>query len=257
MRFRSTRSAVTLVAVCFVSVLSIVAQEWKSGVDWQEPPVVTPGDGTAPPSDAVVLFDGTDLDAWDGVENWELKDGYAVVGSDVKTKQGFGDCQLHLEFATPEEVEGEGQGRGNSGLFFMDRYEVQILDSYENSTYYDGQCGAFYKQRPPMVNCCRKPGQWQTYDVIFTAPRFFKDGSLKSPAYVTVLHNGVLIQNHYELQGPTPFTEPPRYQTHSLREPIRLQYHRDAVRFRNIWVRDLMADAPTIRSTGKEAKAAG
>lgn len=237
------RIASGLATLCLLTAVAFAAQEWKSGVDWREPTIITPGDGTAPPSDAIVLFDGTNLDAWAGVENWEFKDGYGVVGSNIVSKQKFGDCQLHLEFATPEKVEGEGQGRGNSGVYFMGKYEVQILDSYDNTTYYDGQCGSLYKQHPPLVNCCRKPGEWQAYDIIFTAPRFHADGSLKSPAFVTALQNGVLVQNHYQLQGPTDYIQPPRYSRHPLRESLKLQYHNNPTRFRNIWIRDLMADA--------------
>lgn len=236
-------------SLCAMVAWSFAVQEWKSGVEWREPTIITPGEGTAPPSDAIVLFDGTNLDAWNGVENWEFKDGYGIVGSNIATKQQFGDCQLHLEFATPEKVEGSGQGRGNSGVYFMGRYEVQILDSYDNTTYYDGQCAAIYKQRPPLVNCCRKPGEWQTYDIIFTAPRFHADGSLKSPAYVTVLQNGVLVQNHYELLGPTDYVTPPRYTAHALRDSLKIQYHNNPTRFRNIWIRDLMADASSSEAT--------
>ncbi|MGD9855816.1 MAG: DUF1080 domain-containing protein [Planctomycetaceae bacterium] len=216
--------------------------EWKSGVNWSEPAVVTPGDGTAPPSDAIVLFGGGDLSQWDNVKNWTFEDDYAVVGSNIATKQGFGDCQLHLEFATPAEVKGEGQGRGNSGVYLMNRYEVQILDSYVNTTYYDGQCGSIYKQRPPLVNASRQPGEWQTYEILFTAPRFHEDGQLKFPGYVTVLHNGVVVQNHYELQGGTFYETPPHYEAHALREPISLQFHGNPVRFRNIWIRDLLPE---------------
>lgn len=215
-------------------------EEWKSGVNWSEPKIITPGEGTAPPSDAIVLFNGGDLSAWKNVENWTFEEDYAVVGSTISTRQGFGDCQLHLEFATPAEVSGEGQGRGNSGVYLMGRYEVQILDSYENTTYYDGQCGAIYKQHPPLVNVCRKPGEWQTYDILFSAPRFHADGTLRSPAYVTVFHNGVVVQNHYQLQGGTFYESPPAYEAHPLREPLALQFHGNPVRFRNIWIRDLL-----------------
>jgi hypothetical protein len=218
-------------------------EEWKSGIEWPEPQMVDPGPAQPPapaPSDAVILFDSGDMDAWTGVKDWKFEDDYAVVGSNVKTKQKFGDCQLHLEFATPAEVSGEGQGRGNSGVYLMDRYELQILDSYENKTYFDGQCGAIYKQRPPLVNASRKPGEWQTYDVFFRAPRFNEDGTLKSPAAITALHNGVLIHNDFELQGGTFYDRPPSYSKHALREPIQLQFHGNPVRFRNIWIRDLM-----------------
>lgn len=254
MRYRLTRLAFCLASVGFLTAITFAAQEWKSGVDWREPAVITPGEGTAPPSDAIVLFAGGGLDAWDGVKNWTFEDDYAVVGSTIHTKQKFGDCQLHLEFATPQEVKGSGQGRGNSGVYLMNRYEVQILDSYENTTYYDGQCAAIYKQHPPLVNACRKPGEWQTYDIIFTAPRFHANGSLKSPAYVTVIQNGVVVQNHYQLLGPTDYINPPRYQAHPPRDPISLQFHGNPTRFRNIWIRDLMADATSPAETAAAEK---
>jgi Domain of Unknown Function (DUF1080) len=214
-----------------------MTEEWKSGINWTEPRLV---DTTKPvPSDATVLFGGENMDAWDGVKNWVFQEGYAQVGSTVRSKQKFGDCQLHLEFATPEKVEGKGQGRGNSGIYFMGRYEVQILDSWENQTYFDGQCAAIYKQRPPLVNACRKPGEWQTYDIIFQAPRFRADGSLKSPAYFTVLQNGVLVQNHTELRGSTDYETPPKYTPHDTKDSLSLQFHGNPTRFRNIWVREL------------------
>ena len=211
--------------------------EWKSGVNWTEPRLV---DTTQPvPSDAKVLFGGENMDAWDGVKDWVFKDSYGQVGSSVRSKEKFGDCQLHLEFATPEKVEGNGQGRGNSGIYFMSRYEVQILDSWENQTYFDGQCASIYKQRPPLVNACRKPGEWQTYDIIFKAPRFRADGTLKSPAYFTVLQNGVLVQDHTELRGATDYETPPKYTPHEAKESLSLQFHGNPTRFRNIWVREL------------------
>lgn len=239
------RNCVTILCVSSLLASSAAAvDEWKSGINWAEPPVVTPGEPTgpvAPPSDAIVLFDGEHLSAWEGGEAWLIEDGYAVADErGIATKKAFGDCQLHLEFATPEEVEGSGQGRGNSGVYLMGRYEVQILDSYQNDTYYDGQCAAIYKQHPPLVNASRPPGEWQTYDILFTAPRFHPNGSLKSRGVVTVLHNGVLVQNHFELQGATSYTQPPHYQAHPERAPIQLQYHGDPVRFRNIWIRDLL-----------------
>ncbi len=217
-----------------------MGQEYISGIKWAEPPIVTPGKTAAdPPSDAVVLFDGKDLSAWENGDKWKVEDGVAIVGgSDIKTKQSFGDCQLHIEWSAPVPAKGEGQGRGNSGVFFMDRYEVQILDSYDNKTYFDGQASAIYKQQPPMVNAMRKPGEWNTYDILWTAPRFEKDGSLKSPAYVTVIHNGVLTLNHFALEGITPFTEVPKYTAHGD-GPIRLQNHGNPVKFRNIWLREL------------------
>lgn len=215
-------------------------EEYKSGIIWPEPPVVTPGENnTSPPSDAIVLFDGKDMSAFNGGDKWEIKDGYAVVrGGGVTTKQAFGDCQLHVEFASPDEVKGSGQGRGNSGIYLMGRYEVQILDSYENKTYFDGQCGSVYKQQPPTVNACRKPGEWQTMDIIFTAPKFDDEGKVIKPAYVTVLHNGVVIHNHFELQGSTSYVEAPRYSKHPDKLPIHIQDHGNPVKFRNIWIRE-------------------
>lgn len=211
---------------------------YESGIVWQEPPVVTPGDNGGPPSDAIVLFDGTNMDAWKGGEKWVLENGAGTAKSAVSTKQAFGDCQLHLEFATPKEAKGKGQGRGNNGVGFMAaKYEVQILDSYKNPTYLDGMVASIYKQRPPMVNASRKPGEWQTYDIVFQAPRF-QDGKLQSPAYVTVFHNGVLVHNHVELKGDTPYDRPPSYKPHAEKLPLVLMYHGDPVRFRNIWIRE-------------------
>jgi hypothetical protein len=236
----------------FASVATIAvafgADEWLSGINWLEPPTVTPGVDNGPPSDAIVLFNGTDLSQWEGGDKWLIQDGAAIANEDgIRTKEGFGDCQLHLEFAAPEVVEGEGQGRGNSGIYLQGRYEVQVLDSWENPTYFDGQCGAIYKQHPPLVNASRKPGEWQTYDIIFVAPRFNPDGSLLSRGTVTVLHNGVLVQNHWEILGETLFTQPPIYHAHGLREPISIQFHGNPVKFRNIWIRDLLPkDAPKI-----------
>jgi hypothetical protein len=213
--------------------------EWKSGIEWPTPPIVDAGSQGGAPADAIVLFDGTNLSEFEGGDQWEIKDGYAVARNNgIRSKQSFGDCQLHLEFATPEQVEGQGQGRGNSGVYLMGRYELQILDSYENETYVDGQCGSIYKQQPPMVNASRKPGEWQSYDIIFTAPRFDEEGGLAKPAYVTVLHNGVVIHNHYELQGSTSYIEAPKYTRHAEKEPFSLQFHGNPVRFRNIWVRE-------------------
>ena len=221
------------------------AAEFKSGKEWPEPKLVQTGDAAVPPSDAIVLFNGKDLSEWEGGEKWIVQDGYAIDnGTSIKTKRTFGDCQLHLEWATPAEVSGTGQGRGNSGVFLMNTYEIQILDSFENETYFDGQAGSIYKQHPPLVNACRKPGQWQTYDIIFTAPRF-KDDKLEKPAYITLLHNGVLVQNHFELIGDTPFNRAPEYKPHADRLPISIQWHRNPVRFRNIWIREIPPMEPT------------
>jgi hypothetical protein len=225
--------------------------EYKSGIVWPEPKVVTPGETYgAPPSDAVVLFDGKDLATkWHNGDKWDIQDGYAITRkTDITTKDSFGDCQLHIEFATPEKIQGSGQGRGNSGIYFMGKYEVQILDSHKNPTYFDGQCGAVYKQMPPMVNASRLPGQWQTYDIAFEAPRFAEDGKVTKPAIVTVFHNGVLVQNHFELIGGTYFDKPAAYTKHPERLPINLQFHGNETRFRNIWIREIapiVGKAPT------------
>jgi len=230
---------IVTVAVSGIASCSI-GQEYISGIKWPEPPIVKPGKTDAdPPSDAVILFGGKDLSAWENGDQWEVKDGVAIVhGGDITSKQSFGDCQMHIEWSSPLPAEGSGQGRGNSGIFLMDRYELQVLDSFENQTYFDGQASAIYKQQPPMVNVTRPPGEWNTYDIVWTAPKFKDDGALASPAYITVLHNGVLTLNHFELEGITPFTEVPHYTAHE-NGPIRLQNHGNPVRFRNIWVREL------------------
>src|SRR6267142_2866600 len=217
------------------------------------PSVITPAtpstqetSGKAP-SDAVILFDGNDLSQWvsmDGTPTkWITREGYmeCVRGSGyVRTLQNFGDCQLHVEWATPTPGQGEGQGRGNSGVFLgLDRYEIQVLDSFESKTYADGSAGAIYGQYPPLVNASRPPGQWQTYDIIYTAPRFDPEGKLLSPARLTVFHNGVLIQNNVRLTGPTSWLERAPYHAHPEKQPISLQDHGNPVRFRNLWVREL------------------
>jgi hypothetical protein len=215
------------------------AQRYLSGVTWPEPPVVTPGEGNRPPSDAVVLFDGKNFDAWEGAKGWKVgPDGGFTVKGVLRTKQSFGDIQLHLEFASPAKVRGSGQGRGNNGVGLMGaRYEIQVLDSYNNKTYPEGQCAAVYNQTPPLVNASRKPGQWQTYDLVFTAPRFGKGNKVEQPAFVTLLHNGVLVQNHTEVKGSTHYDRPNVYERHPETGPLVLMYHGDPVRFRNIWVR--------------------
>ncbi len=205
-------------------------------------PAIKPGDA---PSDAIVLFDGKDLSKWSdnsgGDAKWELKDGAMTVtkgASDIKTKQTFGDIQLHIEWRAPAEVVGEGQGRGNSGIFLQDRYELQVLDSYESVTYSNGQAGSIYKQSIPLVNACLKPGEWQMYDVIYNAPHFSENGRVLVPAFVTVIHNGVLVQNHTQINGPTEYKGLPVYQTHG-KASLRLQNHGNPVSYRNIWVREL------------------
>jgi hypothetical protein len=259
MRFRLTPPVAFVLLLLPLAVGSLLAawvDEYKSGIIWPKPEVVDPGPPGGHPADAIVLFDGKDLSKWQDGENWEIKDGYAITRkASITTKDSFGDCQLHLEFATPAKVEGSGQGRGNSGVYMMNRYEIQILDSYENETYYDGQCGAIYKQQPPMVNACRKPGEWQTYDILFTAPRFKEDGSVARPGYVTVLQNGVVVQNHFELQGSTSYTEAPKYTKHAEREPINLQFHGNDTMFRNIWIRENVHPLVGKKPDGSSTKA--
>jgi hypothetical protein len=210
------------------------------------PRVVTPGETPgAPPADAVVLFDGKDLSKWKTTKGeapqWKVENGYMEVVAktgDILTREEFGDCQLHLEFRTPAPPRSNSQGRSNSGVFFFGRYEIQVLDSFENPTYADGQATAIYGQTPPLVNASRQPGEWQTYDIIFTAPRFQGD-KMESPPYVTVIHNGVVTHHHKEILGPTRHRALPQVQAHGPKGPIRLQDHGDPIRFRNIWVRPL------------------
>jgi hypothetical protein len=214
------------------------------------PPVVDPGPAVGPvppPSDAVVLFDGADLSQWratgGGPAGWRVEGGYMQVvpgAGSIRTAGEFGDVQLHIEWAAPSPASGEGQGRGNSGVMFGDgRYEVQVLDSYRNRTYADGQAAALYGQYPPLVNATRPPGEWQSYDIVFRGPRFDGEGNLLRPARVTVFHNGVLVQDNVTLVGPTTHQARPPYRAHPERLPIRLQDHSDPVRFRNIWLREL------------------
>ena len=222
------------------------------------PKIVAPGasSSTAPPADAIVLFGGSNLDQWVSTRDkspagWTVADGVVTVNKkagNIETKRRFKNYQLHLEYRIPPNITGTGQGRGNSGLFLASTpggddagYELQILDSYENKTYVNGQAGAVYKQAPPLANACRKPGEWQTYDVVWTAPTFNADGSVKSPAAVTALHNGVLIQNHFQLQGETLYIGKPYYKAYDG-APIKLQSHGDPsepISFRKIWVREL------------------
>jgi 3-keto-disaccharide hydrolase len=203
------------------------------------PAAVTPGEGAAPPSDALVLFDGSGLGAWTGGP-WTVESGALVVNGkgSLSTKESFGDCQLHLEWATPSAVQGSSQGRGNSGVFLMGRYEVQVLDSYENATYADGQAAALYGQYPPDVNASRGPGAWQTYDIFFKAPRF-EGAALVEPALVTVVHNGVLVHHARAFLGATRHKEVAQYEAHPAQLPLELQDHGNPVRFRNIWIRRL------------------
>ncbi len=214
-----------------------------------EPRVVAPGTAGQPPADAIVLFDGSDLSEWQHLDGsdarWQVEDGVlTVVGGtgNIETRQSFGDVQLHIEWRSPAVIEGEGQGRGNSGVFLQKRYEVQVLDSYENRTYGNGQAASVYKQQMPLVNASRPPGEWQTYDIVFRAPRFDADGELTTPGYLTVLHNGVLVQDHAELEGLTVYIGAPYYEAHPPRQPLMLQDHGNPVSFRNIWLRELAAN---------------
>jgi hypothetical protein len=209
-------------------------------------PIVTPGasfsENAVPPADAIVLFDGKDVSEWTNKKGnpapWSVVDGAMVSAkSDIVSKKEFGDVQLHLEFREPTPPRDSGQGRGNSGVFFMDKYEVQVLDCYSNKTYADGATAGLYGQHPPLANPCRPPGEWQTYDIIFTVPHFGANGEVITPAYATVILNGVMVQNHQAFRGPTGWKNPGKYYPHAATGPLGLQYHNNAVSFRNIWVR--------------------
>jgi hypothetical protein len=224
--------------------------DWpQHSMDRPRPPVVDPGRFAAsapPPSDATVLFDGRSLAAWEadggGLPGWTVRDGYFEVApgtGGIHTRQSFRDVQLHVEWSAPNPPVGEGQNRGNSGVFLMGRYEVQVLDSYRSDTYPDGMAGALYGQYPPLVNASRPPGEWNVYDIVFRAPRFLGDGTLDEPARFTVFHNGVLVQDDQALVGPTSHRTRAPYEAHPDRLPIGLQDHGHPVRFRNIWVREL------------------
>ena len=217
--------------------------------DRPHPRVVAPGAEVGkPPADAIVLFDGKNLDAWQsdkggGPAKWKVENGYMEVAGgtgDIVTRQKFGDYQLHVEFREPAPPTGNSQGRGNSGVFLAGIYEVQILDSYDNPTYADGQVSAIYGQTPPQVNAARPPGEWQSFDIVFTSPRF-ADGKMTSSGFVTVFHNGVLTQDRTALLGPSVHHALPKWQPHDLAMPIKLQDHTFPVRFRNIWVRPIAA----------------
>jgi hypothetical protein len=233
--------------------LVATAQDRKGGdpklSEYYEPaaPVVTPGKtASEAPSDAIILFDGKDGSKWTsksgGALGWTIADGALTVKAgtgEIISKDAFGDCQLHIEWRTPSEVKGDGQGRGNSGIFLMGKYELQVLDNYNNKTYVNGQAGSIYKELPPLVNACRPPGEWQTYDVVFTAPTFNENGSVKTQARITVIHNGVLVQNNQAIWGATQYIGIANYEKHGPKESIRLQDHGNPVSFRNIWVRNL------------------
>jgi len=251
--------------VCLLSMAIIVSMNVKAQSGdpkltevWTPvPKIVTPGTTNSDaPSDAVILFDGKNLDEWVSVKDpknsaeWTVADGAITVNKskgNIQTKRTFTDYQLHIEWKIPANITGSGQARGNSGVFLAstgpgdDGYEMQVLDCYNNTTYVNGQTASIYKQSIPLANACKKPGEWQTYDIIWTAPRFNDDGTLKSPARVTALHNGVLVQNNYELKGVTKYIGSPEYKKHGA-SPIKLQAHGDPsepISYRNIWVREL------------------
>jgi hypothetical protein len=250
------RKIVLFSSLMFVLTFGVMAQEEPVEMKPQmtevwdpEVPVIIPGETPSDaPSDAIVLFDGQDLAGeWTnqkgGEPGWEVADGIVTVTKGagiIKTKRVFEDVQLHIEWRSPAEVVGKSQGRGNSGIFFQGQYEVQVLDSYDNRTYRNGQAGSVYKQHAPLVNASKKPGEWQTYDIIYMAPRFNDDGTYFSPPTVTLLHNGVLVQNHSEVRGPTVFIGIPEYSVKKHGPgSISLQDHNNPVSYRNIWVREL------------------
>jgi hypothetical protein len=239
-----------VIVLLFISVYSYSQKTDSASLTevWKPVPrVVTPGKTSMDaPSDAIILFDGKDFSKWysdsTGEVKWKLEDGIMTVvpgTHDIKTKQSFGDCQLHIEWRTPSEVKGNSQERGNSGIYLMSRYELQVLDSYNNPTYSNGQAGSIYKQYMPLVNACRPPGEWQTYDIIFTAPKFTPDGILKSAARMTVFQNGILIQNDVSIWGNTTYIGIAKYETHADKMPLLLQEHKNPVSYRNIWIREL------------------
>lgn len=218
---------------------------------WQpKPKLVTPGTSTAPPSDAIVLFDGSNMDSWimandKSPSKWNLQNGAMTINiatGDVQTKQKFGDCQLHIEFKIPQNSKASStrDNAGNSGVFLQERYEVQIFDSYHDETplYSNGQIGSIYKQSIPMVNASSKPGEWNTFDIYYTAPIFRYNGSLEKPAYITLVHNGVLTLNHFEIQGTIQYIGIPKYELHD-KAAVKLQSHGSEVAFRNIWIREI------------------
>lgn len=224
-------------SVCFIVLANLLFK--SSAAEQAEPNVVNPG---PPPSDAIVLFDGKDLSKWKGENGgdakWAVRDGYAEVNGTgtIMTTEQFGDVQLHVEWASPAKVEGESQGRGNSGVYLQGRYEIQVLDSYQNKTYPDGQAGAFYGNFPPLVNASRKPGEWQTFDIVFQAPKPSADGKTVEPGFFTVFHNGVLVQNHVPIKSSTTAAA---FKGATPKGPLVLQDHGNPVRFRNIWIRPL------------------
>ena len=248
-----------LLLTCLIASIQFVTAQKKLNKDslagllevWVNVPLVTPGQSNADaPSDATILYNGHGLGAFQKKDGspagWKIDADGAVTdikgAGDLITKEAFGNCQLHIEFREPAEVKSSGQGRGNSGVYLMGKYEIQVLDSYNNPTYSNGQAGAVYKQHVPLVNASRKPGEWQSYDIIFTAPLFKENGDVESPARVTVIHNGVLIQNNVTILGTTDWVMKPKYKKHAAKLPLMLQDHGDdgnPISYRNIWIRNL------------------
>jgi 3-keto-disaccharide hydrolase len=239
------------ICAAIITQTSLIAQKDPATTEiWKpEPKLVTPGKTNSDaPSDAIILFNGTSASEWkhaNGDEaKWTVADNALTIKpgtGNIQTKKEFGDCQLHIEWRIDKNVKGEGQDRGNSGIFLMGRYELQVLDNYNNinKTYVNGQAGSMYKQTPPLVNDCKAPGEWQTYDIIFTAPRFSDNGTVITPAHITVLQNGVLVQNNTTLWGNTVYIGSPTYERHDAKEPIILQDHSHTTSYRNIWIREL------------------
>ncbi len=249
-------AALVCVAILGMLPLQAVQAQWKvHDLNRPKPEIVTPPAQVLPvppPPDAVVLFDGSDLSGWEATDGsptkWVIKDGNmeSVAGAGyIQSKAAFGDMHLHVEWAAPVPVMGNSQGRGNSGVFLMSYYEVQVLDSYDNPTYADGQAGAIYGQYPPLVNATRPPGEWQSYDIFWHRPHFGTGGNVISPARVTVIHNGIMIQDNVELWGPTEWLQYRPYEQHADRLPIRFQDHGNPVLYRNVWVRDLEPEKRT------------
>jgi hypothetical protein len=239
-----------ILALGLIPAAALAEQQWaQHDRNRPAPTVVTPGAPvSAPaPSDAIVLFDGKDLSRWRGKKDqqparWKVENGHLEVvkgTGDIETVQPFGDCQLHIEWMAPDPPVGTDQDRGNSGVFFMGIYELQVLDSYRSATYADGQAGAIYGQYPPLVNAMRPPGEWQAYDAVFRAPRFGPDGKVLKPARITAFHNGVLIQDAQDVMGPTTNKVRTPYSVHADKLPLSLQDHSHPVRFRNVWIREL------------------
>ncbi len=268
---KSWRRLAQCSSLLIMSTMTMTSMSFAQATQWRahdltrpKPAVVTPGQAAmiTPPSDAIVLFNGKDLSQWSDMKGepskWKVENGYMEISKgagDIRTKQGFGDVQLHIEWASPASAEGKGQDRGNSGVFFMGQYEVQVLDSHQNETYADGQAASIYGQYPPLVNASRGPDEWQSYDIIFRRPRFAAEGKLLQPARLTVLHNGVLVQDHAMLWGPTNWMEYDQYAAHEDKLPISLQDHGSPVRYRNIWLRELPDPVDLRPVTGKPANA--